>query len=79
MVNSQSQAASTSPDLQEQANMLRGYRDGFQAIHVITTGAQLGLFQELASHPEGVTYQELSQTTGYHAPYLRVWAGGSRL
>jgi len=69
----QPRAAFTNPSLLEQADLLRGYRDGFQAIHVIATGVQLGLFKELAAQPNGVTYQELSQITGYHAPYLRVW------
>lgn len=64
---------SSTPSLQEQADRLRGYRSGFQAVHVITTGVQLGLFEQLAIHPQGTTYQELAQLTGYHAPYLRVW------
>lgn len=64
---------STSPSLREQGDLLRSYRDGFQAIHVIATGVQLRLFEQMAAHPRGFTYQELSQTTGYHAPYMRVW------
>src|SRR5262249_39908074 len=44
-----------------------------QAAHVIATGLQLGLFAQLASRPQGVTYQALAHETGYHAPYVRVW------
>jgi hypothetical protein len=71
--NNRIQPASTPPTLQEQTDLLRAYRSGFQAAHVIATGIQLGLFAHLASRPQGVTYQELSHGTGYHAPYVRVW------
>ena len=59
--------------LEEQADLIRGFRNGFQAVHVIATGVQLGLFEQLAPHPQGLTYQELTQISGYHPPYLRVW------
>ena len=71
--NNRIQPVSTPPTLQEQTDLLRAYRSGFQAAHVIATGIQLGLFEQLASRPQGVTYQALSQGTGYHAPYVRVW------
>ena len=64
---------SSSPTLEQQAEMLRGYRHGFQASHVIVTGVEAGLFGHLAQHPEGLTYHELAQMTGCHAPYLRIW------
>ncbi len=70
--NNLTQTVSTPPTPQEQTDLLRAYRSGFQATHVITTGNQLGLFEQLAGRPQGVTYQELSQLTGYHAPYVRV-------
>lgn len=62
-----------SPSLQEQADLLRSFRNGFQAAHVIVTGVQLGLFGQLAAHPQGITYQELAKLTDYHPPYLRIW------
>ena len=71
--NNRIQTAYTPSTLQEQTDLLSAYRSGFQATHVIATGNQLGLFEQLASRPQGVTYQELSQLTGYHAPYVRVW------
>jgi len=71
--NNRIQPVSTPPTLQEQTDLLRAYRSGFQAAHVIATGLQLGLFEQLASRPQGVTYQALAQGTGYHAPYVRVW------
>ena len=65
--------ASGGPTLWDQAEMLRGFRYSFQAVHVIATGVQVGLFGHLAAHPQGMTYQELAQMTGFHAPYLRIW------
>ena len=72
-MNNRIQPASSPPTLQEQTDLLRAYRSGFQATHVIATGNQLGLFEQLADRPEGITYQELSQVTGCYEPYLRVW------
>ncbi len=63
-MNNRIQPASSPPTLQEQTDLLRAYRSGFQATHVIATGNQLGLFEQLADRPEGITYQELSQVTG---------------
>src|SRR5262249_47488810 len=57
--NNRIQPVSTPPTLQEQTDLLRAYRSGFQAAHVIATGIQLGLFAHLASRPQGGTYQEL--------------------
>ena len=69
----QPRTASGSPSLEEQADLLRSFRNGYQAVHVVATGVQLGIFEQLATHPQGLTYQELAQMTGYHPPYLRVW------
>jgi hypothetical protein len=54
--NNRIQPVSTPPTLQEQTDLLRAYRSGFQAAHLIATGIQLGLFEQLASRPQGVTY-----------------------
>jgi len=70
---SQAGTASSSPSIEEQADLLRNFRRGLQAVHVIATGVQLGLFEQLAAHPKGISYQELAELTGCHAPYLRVW------
>jgi len=71
--NTHSSVTSTTPSLGDQTDLLRSYRDGFQAAHLIATGTQLGLFEQLATNSQGVTYQELSQLTGFHEPYVRVW------
>ena len=53
--------------------MLRGFRAGFQAVHLIATGVQFGLFQQLSTHARGITCQELAEVTHCHPPYLRIW------
>ena len=59
--------------LQQQAERLQGWRDGFLAVYVIATGVQTGFFDQLAAHPQGLTAQELAQRTGCHAPYVAIW------
>ena len=66
-------AGSETPSLQQQAERLREWRDGFQAVHVIATGIQTGFFDQLAARPQGLTAQELAQGTGCHAPYVAIW------
>ena len=61
------------PSRREQMDLILSYRRGFQAVHVTATGVQLGLFEKLAAQPKGLTYRELAQVAGYHAPYVRVW------
>ena len=69
------QSRQRSEDLirQRQMELLLSYRNGFQAVHVIATGVQLGLFERLAARPQGTTTRELAELTGFHAPYLGVW------
>ena len=63
--------------LQQQADRLRGWRDGFQAVYVITTGVQTGFFDQLAVHPQGLTAEELAERTACHAPYVAIWCGSA--
>ena len=66
-------AGSETLTLQQQAERLRGWRDGFQAVYVIATGVQTGFFDQLAAHPQGLTAEELAQRTACHAPYVAIW------
>src|SRR6267142_1150080 len=73
-------ATMTSPEtisLQQQVEKLQGWRDGFQAVYVIATGVQSGFFDQLATHPQGLTAQELAQRTAYHAPYVAIWCASA--
>jgi len=70
-------ADSTTLSLQQQAARLQGWRDGFQAVHVIATGVQSGFFDQLAAHPQGLTAEELAQRTASHAPYVAIWCASA--
>src|SRR5215472_10524351 len=63
--------------LHQQAARLQGWRDGFQAVHVIATGVQSGFFDQLAAHTQGLTAQELAQLTACHAPYVTIWCASA--
>ncbi len=63
--------------LHQQAERLQGWRDGFQAVHVIATGVQSGFFDQLAAQAQGLTAQELAQRTACHAPYVAIWCASA--
>src|SRR5215470_15033727 len=70
-------ADSETLSLQQQAERLRGWRGGFQAVYVIATGVQSGFFDQLAAHPQGLTAQELAQRTACHTPYVAIWCASA--
>src|ERR671923_670390 len=63
--------------LHQQAERLREWRAGFQAVYVVATGVQSGFFDQLAAHPQGLTAQELAQCTACHAPYVAIWCASA--
>jgi len=63
--------------LQQQAERLQGWRDGFQAVYVIATGVQSGFFDQFVVHPQGLTAEELAQRTACHAPYVAIWCASA--
>jgi ubiquinone/menaquinone biosynthesis C-methylase UbiE len=63
--------------LHEQAERLREWRAGFQAVYVIATGIQSGFFDQLAAHSEGLTAQELAHQTSCYAPYVATWCASA--
>ena len=65
-------ANSETLNLHQQAERLQEWRDGFQAVYVITTGVQTGFFDQFAAHPQGLTVQELAQRTACHTPYVEI-------
>src|SRR5262249_11748051 len=70
-------AGSETLSLHQQAERLQGWRDGFQAVYVIATGVQSGFFDQFATHPEGLTAQELARHTACHAPYVAIWCASA--
>jgi ubiquinone/menaquinone biosynthesis C-methylase UbiE len=70
-------ANSETISLHQQAERLQGWRAGFQAVYVIATGIQTGFFDQLASHPQGLTAQELAQRTECHTPFVTIWCASA--
>ena len=70
-------ANSETLSLQQQAERLREWRAGFQAVYVIATGVQTGFFDQFAAHPQGLTAQELAQRTACHVPYVAMWCASA--
>jgi ubiquinone/menaquinone biosynthesis C-methylase UbiE len=70
-------AHSETVSLQEQAERLREWRSGFQAVYVIATGVQTGFFDQLAAQPQGLTAQELAQRTACHPPFVAIWCASA--
>lgn len=62
--------AATTPE--ELSARLFAWRRGFNALHLIDLGLQLGLFDALAREP-GISSDELAERLSLHAPYLRTW------
>jgi SAM-dependent methyltransferase len=56
----------------EQVGRIFAWRRGFNAMHLIDLGIRLGLFRELAEHPDA-TPAELAARLGLHGPYVEVW------
>lgn len=63
------QAAATPEELSAR---LFAWRRGFNAMHLIDLGLQLGLFDALAREP-GISSDVLAERLGLHAPYVRTW------
>jgi hypothetical protein len=70
-------ATSETLSIHQQAERLREWRAGFQAVYVIATGVQGGFFDQLAAHPHGLSAQELAERTGCHAPYVAMWCNSA--
>ena len=70
-------ANSETLSLDQQAERLQGWRDGFQAVYVVATGVQTGFFDQFAAHPQGLTAQELARRTACHPPYVAIWCASA--
>lgn len=63
-------AAAQTPE--ELSARLFAWRRGFNALHLIDLGLQLGLFDALARHP-CTSSDALAERLGLHAAYVRTW------
>ena len=65
-------APSPAPTADSQVAKIFEWRRGFNAMHLIDIGIQLGLFRALAATPD-ISWQSLASQLGLHAPYVKVW------
>lgn len=65
-------AAPAAPTADEQVAKIFEWRRGFNAMHLIDLGTQLGLFRALAETPAAAP-REIAQRLGLHAPYVGTW------
>jgi len=70
-------ATSETLSIDKQAEKLREWRNGFQAVYVIATGVQTGFFDQFAAHPQGLSAEELAQRTACHAPFVAIWCASA--
>jgi len=60
------------PTAEDQVARIFEWRRGFNAMHLIDIGVQLGLFQAFAE-AEDATPGDIATTLGLHAPYVETW------
>ncbi len=56
-----------------QTEKIFAWRRGFNAMHLIDIGVEVGLFKALAAAPAGLTSAALAQQLGLHAHFVNVW------
>ncbi len=54
-----------------------GYLTGFLGTHLMQVGLELGLFEALNRHPDGVDAETLAGELGLHPPYVDAWLKGA--
>ncbi len=60
------------PTAESQVAKIFEWRRGFNAMHLIDIGVQLGLFKAFADTPGG-TPGQVAAALGLHAPYVETW------
>ncbi len=56
-----------------QTEKIFAWRRGFNAMHLIDIGVEVGLFKALAGAPEGLTATALAQQLSLNAHFVNVW------
>ena len=56
-----------------QTEKIFAWRRGFNAMHLIDVGVELGLFKALAAVPDGLTSSALAQQLNLNAHFVNVW------
>lgn len=58
---------------ESQTEKIFAWRRGFNAMHLIDIGVQVGLFKAIAAAPHGVAAATLAQQLNLHAHFVNVW------
>lgn len=58
---------------ESQTEKIFAWRRGFNAMHLIDIGVEVGLFKALAAATTGLTSSALAQQLGLHAHFVNVW------
>jgi SAM-dependent methyltransferase len=66
------QSPADGPTADQQVAKVFAWRRGFNAMHLIDIGVQLGLFQAFAEQPDS-TGSAIAKALGLHAPYVETW------
>ena len=61
------------PDMKDQAGKVLSQVAGFIGVKTIEMGLRLGLIQDLADNPAGLTASDLASRTGMDPEYTKVW------
>ncbi len=64
--------ASAELTAEDQVARIFEWRRGFNAMHLIDLGVQLGLFKSIAETP-GTTPDQIAAALGLHPPYVETW------
>lgn len=67
-----SQSAESAVTADEQVAKVFAWRRGFNAMHLIDLGIELGIFKALAQAPDS-TAKDIARTLSLHAPYVETW------
>jgi SAM-dependent methyltransferase len=59
--------------VEQQTSRAWEYIKGYHAVHLVSTGVKLGLFESLRAAADGLGPAELAAEHGLHPPYLEVW------
>ena len=67
------QQSSSQTEVQQQAGKVLAQVAGYVGVRAMEMGLRLGLFEEIAKHPEGLTAEDLAKQKGLDPFYVRVW------
>ncbi len=67
------QQSSSQEEVQQQAGKVLAQVAGYVGVRAMEMGLRLGLFEEIAKHPEGLTAEDLAKQMGLDPFYVQVW------